>query len=93
MTRKQFERLLNIAEENAALARLERRLLLRMAHVQQGHYSTTILLKLIPKRHRQSFEAHVAQGLYGKSLRYRRRAHAITFHLMGISLHIVRKAI
>jgi len=91
MIRNQFERLLNLAEENAALARLERRLLLRMAHIQQGHYSTTQLLKLIPKRHQESFEAHVTQGLYGKSPRYRRRAHAITFHLMGISLPLIAR--
>lgn len=91
MIGNQFEHLLNLAEENAALARLERHLLLRMAHIQQGHYSTSQLLKLIPKRHQESFGAHVTQGLYGKSPRYRRRAHAITFHLMGISLPLIAR--
>jgi transposase len=91
MVRNQFERLLSLAEENAALAQLERRLLLGMAHIQQEHYSTTQLLKLIPKRHRESFESHVTQGLYGKSPRYRRRAQAITFHLMGISSPLIAR--
>jgi transposase len=84
-----FEHLLKIAEENALLARLERHLLLRMAHIQQGYYSPTYLLGLIPKRSQKLFKVHVTQTLYGKSPCYRRRALAITFHLMGISLPLI----
>jgi transposase len=86
LIRNQFERILNLAEENGALAQIERHLVFLMAHIVQGHYSTTQLLRLIPKQHRKSFEAHILQALHAKSLLYRRRAHAITFHLMGISL-------
>ena len=91
MIRDHFEYLLKIAEENAALARLERHLLLRMAHIQQGHYSTVHLLGLIPKRCRKLFKAHINQVLYGKSPLYRRRALAITFHLMRIPLPLIAR--
>jgi hypothetical protein len=38
-----------------------------------------------------TLESHVTQGLYGKSPRHRRRAQAITFHLMGISLPLIAR--
>src|SRR5262245_39672865 len=91
MIRNQFERILNLAEENAALARIERDLLFLMAHIEQKHYSTAQILRLIHKQHKKSFACHILQAIQPKLPLYRIRAHAITFHLMGISLPLIAR--
>jgi hypothetical protein len=104
LSRMQFDHVLKLAQENVMLFRAERKLILRMAHIQQGRYETDQIAALVPFRVRSTFRDHVAKALVSKSLCYRRRALVLTFFMLGIhpaliaeflmfSRHAIRKVI
>jgi len=66
------------------LARRERALLLRMAHIQQGKHEG--ITQLITRRDQKLFVGHILPALKSRSLRHRRRALVLTFHLLGVSV-------
>jgi transposase len=82
--RTQLGHALELGQENIILHRAERKLILQMAHIQQGRYELDRIAALIPNQHQEAFKDCVASGLRFKSACYRRRALAITFFMLGI---------
>jgi transposase len=78
-------RVLALAQENSMMLRVERKLILLMAHIQQGRYESDEIAALVPRGDRNIFQRRVANALVSKSPLYRRRALIITFHMLGIS--------
>ena len=62
LSRMQFDHVLKLAQENGMLFRAERKLMLRMAYIQQGRYETDQIAALVPFRVRTTFRDHVARG-------------------------------
>ena len=85
MLGRHIDRILELAQENQELARIERALLVRMIHIYQGHYKENKIATLVPKEDRKSFLIGIAPAFNHKSPRYRRRALILTFSLIGIS--------
>jgi transposase len=77
-------RALTLAQENSMMFQVERKLILLMAHIQQGGYESDQIAALVPRRDRNTFQKRVANALVSKSPCYRRRALVITFHMLGI---------
>ena len=59
LLRTQFERVLTLACENQLLAAVERNLLLKMAHIEQGYCDAIEIAKLIRKGRRADFHRYV----------------------------------
>jgi transposase len=83
LLRTQFERVLTLACENQLLAAVERNLLLKMAHIEQGYCDAIEIAKLIRKGRRADFHRYVGPALKLRSQRYRKRALVITYSLIG----------
>jgi len=84
MLPEQIDRIFDLAREHQKLARLERSLIVRMAHIYQRVYKPNDIAVLIPKRDRKAFLTNIAPALNHKSLCYRTRALALTYRLMGV---------
>jgi transposase len=98
------DRIFALALDNQTLFRLERSLILRMAHIQQGRYTLSRLKALVPALHQKSFGDCIASALNSKSSCYGRRALVLTYYLLGtptpliaeylvVSRHAVREFI
>ena len=79
-----FDKLLRIAYENCQLAKREREALLLMMHVALNQIPIAQLAQLMKKPTSAAFLEHVAPQLKSDSRKYRRRAIAITYFLLGI---------
>jgi transposase len=86
------------------LSRIERTLILRMAHIQQGRYTLSQLKALVPGPHQKIFGDCIVNVLSSKSSCYKKRALVLTFYLLGtpppliaeflvVSRHAVREFI
>jgi transposase len=82
-SRAAINRIFDLALDNQMLSRIERTIILRMAHIQ-GRYATSQLKALIPGPHQKTFGDCIVNGLSSKSSPYRKRALVLTFYLLGI---------
>src|SRR5262245_14045092 len=87
--RTQLGHALELGQENSILHRAERKLILQMAHIQQGRYELDRIAALIPNQHREAFKDCVANALLFKSACYRRRALVVTFFMLGIPYPLI----
>jgi transposase len=89
--RKMLDRVFHLVEENQRLYDVERALILKMAHIYQGHYTASQLADMVPPAHRSAFTDYIARALNAKSFRYKRRSLVITFYLLGVPLQLIAK--
>jgi hypothetical protein len=89
MLPKQIDQILDLAQENLELARFERTLIVRMAHIYQRAHKPSDILTLIPKRAPKEFLTNIAPALNHKSSCYRTRALALTYRLMGVQIPLI----
>jgi transposase len=74
-----------LARENSAMRETERSIILFMAHVAQGHFTSSQLSELVPKQSREIFLDKIAPGLASNSRCYRNRTLVLTFYLVGVN--------
>jgi transposase/transposase-like protein len=86
---KQVERFFDLAPENRTPARIERTLMVRMAHIYQGKYKNNEIAALISARDQKQFLTHLTPAFHHKSPFYRTRAFLLTFYLMGIPISLI----
>ncbi|MGZ5835788.1 MAG: helix-turn-helix domain-containing protein, partial [Xanthobacteraceae bacterium] len=86
---KQVERFFDLAQENRTLARIERTLIVRMAHIYQGKHKNNEIAALISAHDQKQFLTHLAPAFHHKSPFYRTRAFLLTFYLMGIPISLI----
>jgi len=89
MLPKQIDRIFYLAQENQELARIERTLIIRMAHIFQRRHKQNDIATLIPKHDRKAFLTNIAPALNHKSLCYRTRALALTYYLLGVQIPLI----
>jgi transposase len=81
---KHIDRILELAQENQELAKIERALLFKMIHIYQGQCKATKIVTLVSKQDRKNFLMNVAPALNQRSSCNRRRAFVLTYNLIGI---------
>ncbi len=89
MLSKQSDRILSLALETQKLARIERTVIVRMAHIYQRKYKQVALVSLIRKTERTGFVTNIEPYLDDKSVCYRTRALALTYFLIGIPIPLI----
>ena len=87
--RATIDRIFDLALDNQMLSRVERTLILRMAHIQQGRYAVSQLKALVPGPHQKIFGDCIVNALSSKSSCYRKRALVLTFYLLGTPLPLI----
>jgi len=88
-SRATIDRIFDLALDNQMLSRIERTLILRMAHIQQGRYAKNQLKALVPGPHQKIFRDYIVNALSSKSSCYRKRALVLTFYLLGNPLPLI----
>jgi hypothetical protein len=68
MLPKQIDQILDLAQENLELARFERTLIVRMAHIYQRAHKPSDILTLIPKRAPKEFLTNIAPSFESQIL-------------------------
>lgn len=82
-------RFFDLAQENRTLTRIERNVIVRMAHIYQGKYKNNQIAALISAHDQKQFLTNIAPAFYHKSSCYRTRAFVLVFYLIGIPISLI----